>query len=342
MLKYISRMRNTHTHNPLQGFVHPLTHTLFLSFFLLPRQGQPSGEAFIQMDSEASAYACASQRHHRYMIFGKKQRYIEVFQCSGDDMSLVLTGAVTPPSTTPLPSPGTLTTQAPATLTHAPPPAPVPVPVPAAQPPPPQLWDIHTLVQAQVAQAQVAQAQAAQAQVAQAQAAIRNPDFWLMAFASNSPPTSTTPASPTSAATSKSLALAAPSPAQAQISAYAVTPPAAAVAAAALHHHHAAVAQPPTPAAPFLLFNPLSPRIPILRAPTPHGLLPPAIMQTAPLNPAALMGLKRTWESAFPADAAGSIAKRAATWHAPPAAFHATAPTAAPAIPYPPHFYPQI
>ncbi|KAK0171395.1 hypothetical protein PV328_009133 [Microctonus aethiopoides] len=59
-------------------------------------QGQPSGEAFIQMDSENSAFACASQRHHRYMIFGKKQRYIEVFQCSGDDMNLVLTGA-TPP-----------------------------------------------------------------------------------------------------------------------------------------------------------------------------------------------------------------------------------------------------
>ncbi|XP_012234976.2 RNA-binding protein fusilli isoform X3 [Linepithema humile] len=69
-------------------------------------QGQPSGEAFIQMDSEASAYACASQRHHRYMIYGKKQRYIEVFQCSGDDMNLVLTGAVTPPSTKALLSPG--------------------------------------------------------------------------------------------------------------------------------------------------------------------------------------------------------------------------------------------
>ncbi|XP_043526961.1 RNA-binding protein fusilli isoform X2 [Frieseomelitta varia] len=69
-------------------------------------QGQPSGEAFIQMDSESSAYACASQRHHRYMIYGKKQRYIEVFQCSGDDMNLVLTGAVTPPSTKALLSPG--------------------------------------------------------------------------------------------------------------------------------------------------------------------------------------------------------------------------------------------
>ncbi|XP_077276765.1 RNA-binding protein fusilli-like isoform X2 [Temnothorax americanus] len=69
-------------------------------------QGQPSGEAFIQMNSEASAYACATQRHHRYMIYGKKQRYIEVFQCSGDDMNLVLTGAVTPPSTKALLSPG--------------------------------------------------------------------------------------------------------------------------------------------------------------------------------------------------------------------------------------------
>lgn len=40
------------------------------------------------------------------MIYGKKQRYIEVFQCSGDDMNLVLTGAVTPASTKALLSPG--------------------------------------------------------------------------------------------------------------------------------------------------------------------------------------------------------------------------------------------
>jgi len=57
-------------------------------------QGQPSGEAFIQMDSEQSALLAAQQRHHRYMIFGKKQRYIEVFQCSVDDMNLVLTGGI--------------------------------------------------------------------------------------------------------------------------------------------------------------------------------------------------------------------------------------------------------
>ena len=55
-------------------------------------QGQPSGEAFIQMDSEASAFGAANSKHHRYMVFGKKQRYIEVFQCSGEDMSVVLTG----------------------------------------------------------------------------------------------------------------------------------------------------------------------------------------------------------------------------------------------------------
>ncbi|KAG5876463.1 hypothetical protein JTB14_000636 [Gonioctena quinquepunctata] len=60
-------------------------------------QGQPSGEAFIQMDSEQSAFITAQQKHHRYMIFGKKQRYIEVFQCSGEDMNLVLTGGMPAP-----------------------------------------------------------------------------------------------------------------------------------------------------------------------------------------------------------------------------------------------------
>lgn len=60
---------------------------LSLCFFRI--KGQPSGEAFIQMDSEQSAFICASQRHHRYLVINKKQRYIEVFQCSLDDMLLV-------------------------------------------------------------------------------------------------------------------------------------------------------------------------------------------------------------------------------------------------------------
>lgn len=45
------------------------------------------------MDSEAAAQQSAQQKHHKHMMFGKKQRYIEVFQCSGEDMNLVLNGA---------------------------------------------------------------------------------------------------------------------------------------------------------------------------------------------------------------------------------------------------------
>ncbi|XP_070498855.1 RNA-binding protein fusilli isoform X5 [Chironomus tepperi] len=55
-------------------------------------QGQFNGEAFIQMDSESAAQASAQQKHHKHMMFGKKQRYIEVFQCSGEDMNMVLNG----------------------------------------------------------------------------------------------------------------------------------------------------------------------------------------------------------------------------------------------------------
>ncbi|XP_025410910.1 RNA-binding protein fusilli isoform X1 [Sipha flava] len=54
--------------------------------------GHASGEAFIQMNNEGSAAQAAMAKHHNYMSFGKKQRYIEVFQCSGEDMNLVLTG----------------------------------------------------------------------------------------------------------------------------------------------------------------------------------------------------------------------------------------------------------
>ncbi len=51
------------------------------------------------MDSDAAAIACATDRHNKYMHIGKKQRYIEVFQCSADDMNLVLTGPTPLPST---------------------------------------------------------------------------------------------------------------------------------------------------------------------------------------------------------------------------------------------------
>lgn len=52
------------------------------------------------MDSEASAFHAANHRHHQYMIFGKKQRYVEVFQCSGDDMNSILTGGQVSPKAT--------------------------------------------------------------------------------------------------------------------------------------------------------------------------------------------------------------------------------------------------
>ncbi|XP_022656369.1 RNA-binding protein fusilli-like isoform X2 [Varroa destructor] len=73
-------------------------------------QGQPSGEAFIQMDSEQSAFICAAHRHHRYLVINKKQRYIEVFQCSLEDMLPVLQGLQVQQSSSPV---GGLTTPRP-------------------------------------------------------------------------------------------------------------------------------------------------------------------------------------------------------------------------------------
>ncbi|XP_017040588.1 RNA-binding protein fusilli isoform X4 [Drosophila ficusphila] len=66
-------------------------------------QGQPSGEAFIQMDLEESARLCAQRKHNQFMVFGKKFRYIEVFQCCGDDMNMVLNGGLASPVAQPPP-----------------------------------------------------------------------------------------------------------------------------------------------------------------------------------------------------------------------------------------------
>ena len=300
------------------------------------------------MNSEAAAYACATQRHHRYMIFGKKQRYIEVFQCSGEDMNLVLTGAPLPGKA--LLSPGPLTATAGGAPTPGPP-AQAQVPVPTPQPAAP-LWDIHAFVQAQAqAQAQVqaqAQAQAqvqaqAQAQAAQAQA-LRNQDLWLMALAQNNANPNASPGSPNS--TSKALAL----------------PSSVAQHPHHPHHHHHHHGHPSLNAAyapeqlhaqavaqhaaatnqPLLFFNVPQTRIPLLRAHAPPGFLTQPLMPGAPINPAALIGLKRSWESAFPTETAAAAPKRA-TWQTPAAAFHASAAqTGAPTLAYPAQFFPQI
>lgn len=96
------------------------------------------------MDSEQSAYASAQQKHNKYMVFGKKHRYIEVFQCSGEDMNLVLTGLhPTTNSTKPaLLSPGMLSPaqhspQSPPQQTHTiahPPPSPLTLTIPQQSP----------------------------------------------------------------------------------------------------------------------------------------------------------------------------------------------------------------
>lgn len=57
-------------------------------------QGDPSGEAFIQLDSEEAAAMIAVSRHKRPMAFANKKRVIDVIQCSGDDMSFVLTSGM--------------------------------------------------------------------------------------------------------------------------------------------------------------------------------------------------------------------------------------------------------
>uniref|UniRef100_A0A0K0CWU7 RRM domain-containing protein n=1 Tax=Angiostrongylus cantonensis TaxID=6313 RepID=A0A0K0CWU7_ANGCA len=80
-------------------------HARFIQFqgvhMVFNSQGHPSGEAFIQMNSEQAAAGAAAAAHNKFMVIGKKQRYIEVFQCSPDDMHLVMT----PKAPAPVPPP---------------------------------------------------------------------------------------------------------------------------------------------------------------------------------------------------------------------------------------------
>ncbi|XP_078720076.1 epithelial splicing regulatory protein 1 isoform X2 [Lampetra fluviatilis] len=55
---------------------------------VLNQQGRPSGDAFIQLKSPERAYMAAQRCHKNRM----KERYVEVFQCSVDEMNLVLMG----------------------------------------------------------------------------------------------------------------------------------------------------------------------------------------------------------------------------------------------------------
>uniref|UniRef100_A0A1I7RYA8 RRM domain-containing protein n=2 Tax=Bursaphelenchus xylophilus TaxID=6326 RepID=A0A1I7RYA8_BURXY len=57
---------------------------------ILNNQGTPSGEAFIQMKSDSAASMAAIAMHNKNMELGKKKRYIEVFQCSVEELQGVL------------------------------------------------------------------------------------------------------------------------------------------------------------------------------------------------------------------------------------------------------------
>ena len=48
------------------------------------------------MDSPDAAEGSAVKRHRQFIIMGNKKRYIEVIQCSGEDMNLVLTSGISP------------------------------------------------------------------------------------------------------------------------------------------------------------------------------------------------------------------------------------------------------
>ncbi|KAG8263385.1 regulation of RNA splicing [Homalodisca vitripennis] len=296
-------------------------------------QGQPSGEAFIQMTSENSAFQAAQQRHHRYMVFGKKQRYIEVFQCSGEDMNLVLTGGAVSPVAKALLSPGMLSSP-------PPPPTPAPAPVTAPVPAPP----FDPLVAAMQAQAlaqirqnqenvwlmnHLAAAQAAQQQQqALALALTKQPQTWADYVAAIPPPHVVVSSSPpTTVSTKPQMSF----PGTQFLPA--VTP------------------------TPYFVLN-FPPRFPpptfFPKVPPPHQLASPYTSYSplsfvppppaaAPPTPQPVVNLKRSWEQAFPGVAVSESNAVAAKRQFPAVS---TAPTTLPPPPptpqvayQPPQFY---
>jgi len=61
-------------------------------------QGLPSGEAFIQMDSEYAAELAATTKTRKLYVINGAKRYVDVIQCCGDDMNVALNNGLSPPS----------------------------------------------------------------------------------------------------------------------------------------------------------------------------------------------------------------------------------------------------
>jgi len=79
-------------------------------------QGAASGEAFIQMDSEKSSESTALTKNKKLMFVSGVRRYVEVIQCSGDEMALVLQQGL--PAPTPSVATPVLPHQSPAATLH--------------------------------------------------------------------------------------------------------------------------------------------------------------------------------------------------------------------------------
>lgn len=324
---------------------------------MVDTQGQPSGEAFIQMDSEASAFHAATHRHHQTMTFGKKQRYVEVFQCSGDDMNSILTGGQVSPKATPVLSAGIdsppLGLVTPTLYYDLPPPNLPSLSVPNVfllnqlamqQQQQQQQVQAHVQAQAQAqahahavhaqaAQVQAAQVQAAHVQAAQvqaqaqAQAALGKPSPKAV-FTMPPPGYGQWPSQEEAVGQASGTAPLPPTPSSTPNDALALVP--------------AGKNKPPEPAESALPTQPEMysaypgyPQQPVYFVPQPR-LFPQAAMfqRPSPLlfpqmqHPLGMLGMKRSWEQAFPMDA-GSIpaAKR---W--PPVSGFAA----------PPGFYPEV
>lgn len=58
----------------------------------------PTGEAFVQMDSEYAAELASTTKTKKLYIINGAKRYMEVIQCCGDDMNVALNCGLSPPS----------------------------------------------------------------------------------------------------------------------------------------------------------------------------------------------------------------------------------------------------
>lgn len=66
-------------------------------------EGTPSGEAFIQMMSESAARTAVLTKHNRTMFLLNTKRSIEVIQCSGDEMTVILNNGLSDTIVSPSP-----------------------------------------------------------------------------------------------------------------------------------------------------------------------------------------------------------------------------------------------